>query len=45
MKNSWATVTVDGSAMGLYLSEPDGPGPFPAVIVAQNQDCVLAFTQ
>ena len=45
MKNSWATVTVDGSAMGLYLSEPDGPGPFPAVIVAQNQDGVAAFTQ
>src|SRR5581483_4999082 len=45
MKISWETATVDGSAMGLYLSQPDGPGPFPAVIVAQNQDGVAAFTQ
>ncbi len=45
MKNSWEAVTVDHSPMGLYLSQPDGPGPFPAIIVAQNQDGVAAFTQ
>jgi len=45
MKNSWATVTVDQSPMGLYLSEPDGSGPFPAVVVIQNQDGVTQFTQ
>ena len=45
MKNSWETVTVDHSPMGLYLSQPDGPGPFPAIIVTQNQDGVAAFTQ
>lgn len=44
MKNSWETVTVDHSPMGLYLSQPDGAGPFPAIIVAQNQDGVAAFT-
>ena len=45
MKTSWEHVTVDNSSMGLYLAQPDGAGPFPAVIVAQNQDCVGAFTQ
>src|SRR5689334_17996152 len=45
MKDSWATVTVDGSAMGLYLCQPDGAGPFSAVIIGQNQDGVAAFTQ
>jgi carboxymethylenebutenolidase len=45
MKNSWENVTVDNSPMGLYLSQPDGPGPFPAIIVVQNQDGVRDFTQ
>lgn len=45
MKNSWETVTVDNSPMGLYLSEPDGRGPFPAIVVIQNQDGVREFTQ
>jgi carboxymethylenebutenolidase len=45
MKNSWATVTVDQSPMRLYLSEPDGRGPFPAIVVIQNQDGVTEFTQ
>ena len=40
MKNSWETVTVDNNPMGLYLSQPDGAGPFPAIIVIQNQDGV-----
>ena len=45
MKNSWETVTVDDNPMGLYLSQPDGAGPFPAIIVTQNQDGVPRFTQ
>lgn len=45
MKTSWEKVTVDNSPMGLYLSQPDGPGPFPAIIVVQNQDGVRDFTQ
>lgn len=45
MKNSWETITVDNSPMRLYLSQPDGPGPFPAVVVIQNQDGVGDFTQ
>jgi carboxymethylenebutenolidase len=45
MKNSWETVTVDNSLMRLYLSQPDGPGPFPTMVVVQNQDGVGAFTQ
>lgn len=45
MKNSWETVTVDNSPMRLYLSQPDGTGPFPAIVVIQNQDGVGDFTQ
>jgi carboxymethylenebutenolidase len=45
MKNSWEKVTVDNNVMGLYVSHPDGPGPFPAIIVGQNQDGVGEFTQ
>ena len=45
MKNSWETITVDNSPMRLYLSQPEGPGPFPAIIVIQNQDGVREFTQ
>jgi carboxymethylenebutenolidase len=45
MKTSWESVTVDQSPMGLYLCQPEGSGPFPAVIVVQNQDGVAAFTQ
>jgi dienelactone hydrolase len=45
MKTSWEKVTVDTSPMGMYLAEPEGPGPFPAVIVIQNKDGVKEFTQ
>ena len=45
MKNSWETVTVDNSPMGLYLSQPDGLGPVPAIIVIQNKYGVKEFTQ
>ena len=45
MKNSWETIIVDNSQMKLYVSQPDGAGPFPAVVVIQNQDGVAEFTQ
>ena len=45
MKIAWETVTIDQSPMGLYLCQPEGTGPFPAIIVGQNQDGVAAFTQ
>jgi carboxymethylenebutenolidase len=45
MKTSWEKVSVDSSPMGMYLAQPDGPGPFPAVIVIQNRDGVREFTQ
>ena len=45
MKNSWETVTVDNSQMPLYLSQPDLPGPLPAIIVIQNKYGVKEFTQ
>jgi carboxymethylenebutenolidase len=45
MKNSWETITVDNSPMRLYLSQPEGSGRFPAVVVIQNQDGVGEFTQ
>lgn len=45
MKTSWEKVTVDGSAMGMYLAQPDGSGPAPAIVVIQNQDGVKEFTQ
>jgi carboxymethylenebutenolidase len=45
LKNSWEKVAVDNNPMGLYISQPDGSGPFPAIIVGQNQDGVGEFTQ
>jgi len=45
MVNSWEKVSVDNSQMGLYLSQPDGPGRVPAIIVIQNKYGVKEFTQ
>jgi len=45
MKTSWEKVTVDGSPMGMYMASPDGNGPYPAILVIQNQDGVREFTQ
>ena len=45
MKISWETVTAGGSPMRLYVSRPDGPGPFPGVVVIQNKEGVAEFTQ
>jgi dienelactone hydrolase len=45
MKTCWEKVTVDNSPMGLFVAQPDGSGPFPAIVVIQNQDGVRQFTQ
>ncbi|MDH3443921.1 MAG: dienelactone hydrolase family protein [Deltaproteobacteria bacterium] len=45
MNSSWEQVTVDNSSMGLYVAQPDGTSPFPAIVVIQNQEGVKSFTQ
>jgi carboxymethylenebutenolidase len=45
MKIYWEKVTVDNSPMGLFVAQPDGSGPLPAIVVIQNQDGVRQFTQ
>jgi carboxymethylenebutenolidase len=45
MPNFWESTTVNGKDMGLYVSVPEGDGPFPAVIVIQHQGGVDDFIQ
>ena len=45
MTSTWDSVTVDGAPMKLYLSVPDGTGPFPAVVVIQHQGGVDEFIE
>ena len=36
MALSWETIDVNGQEMDIYLTMPDSPGPFPAVVVSQH---------
>jgi carboxymethylenebutenolidase len=45
MANSWEHVQVAGNDMRLFVSVPDGPGPFPAVVVIQHQGGVDDFVE
>ena len=45
MPSSWEKVQVDGTEMDVYVSVPDGSGPFPAVVVAQHATGVDKFIQ
>ena len=45
MASLWEKITVDNSLMRLYLSLPEGSGPFPAVVVIQHQGGVDEFVQ
>lgn len=45
MASFWDSVKVDGADMRLYVSGPDGTGPFPAVVVIQHQGGVDAFME
>ena len=43
MASSWESIAVNGQDMDLYLSLPDGSGPFPAVVVSQHGGGVDQF--
>lgn len=45
MASLWEQIKVDDGLMRIYLSLPDSPGPFPAVIVIQHQGGVTEFVQ
>jgi carboxymethylenebutenolidase len=45
MKSHREQIKVDGSAMNLYISQPDGSGPFPAVVLIQHQNGVDKFME
>ena len=45
MPSFWENVPVNGTGMEVYASIPDGPGPFPAVVVAQHASGVDKFIQ
>ena len=45
MASLWEHVNVDNSTMKVYLSLPEGTGPFPAVVVIQHQGGVDPFVQ
>ncbi len=45
MAASWETIKVDGSDMRMYLSVPEGSGPFPAVLVSQHGPGVNEYIQ
>src|SRR5262249_57077141 len=43
MKSQREQIKVDGSPMNLCVSQPDGDGPFPAVVLIQNRNVVDKF--
>ena len=43
MASTWESVKVDGQDMEVYVSMPNGPGPFPAVVVSQHGGGVDQF--
>jgi len=45
MPSFWEKVSVNGIEMDVYVSVPDGSGPFPAVVVAQHASGVDKFIQ
>ena len=45
MKSHREQIKVDGSPMNLYISQPDGDGPFPAVVLIQHQNGVDKFME
>jgi carboxymethylenebutenolidase len=45
MADFWERVQVNGNDMQLFVSVPDGSGPFPAVVVIQHQGGLDAFVQ
>ena len=45
MGSAWEKVKVDDGSMGVYVSTPEGPGPFPSMIVLQHREGVDEFVQ
>ncbi len=45
MQSAWEKIKVDDGSLGLYVSLPEGPGSFPAVVVLQHRDGVDEFVQ
>jgi len=45
MQSAWEKIKVDDASMGLYVSLPEGPGPFPAMVVLQHREGVDEFVQ
>ncbi len=45
MPSFWEKLQVGGATMDIYVSVPDGTGPFPAVVVAQHASGVDKFIQ
>jgi carboxymethylenebutenolidase len=45
MKSHREQIKVDGSPMNLYISQPDGSEPFPAVVLIQHQNGVDHFME
>jgi carboxymethylenebutenolidase len=45
MASFWESIKVDGEDMKLYVSVPDGTGPFPAIVVIQHQGGVDDFVE
>ena len=45
MPNYWETVTVEGDDMAVYVTLPEGDGPFPAVVVLPHAGGVDSFFQ
>ena len=45
MATSWESIQVDGSQMDMYLSTPEGSGPFPAMVVIHHMSGVDQFVR
>ena len=45
MASQWQELMSDGSSMPAWVSVPDGPGPFPGVVVAQHAGGVDEFVK
>jgi dienelactone hydrolase len=45
MKSYRERIEVDGSPMSLYVSQPDGRGRFPAVVLLQHQNGIDQFVE
>jgi carboxymethylenebutenolidase len=45
MNTVWEKLSVDNNPMSVYVAQPEGQGPFPAIVVIQNKDGVREFTQ